>query len=284
MSDTVYRLYRVRRTIHQMLRDRHYMIDQSDIDMSEEDFARSYTGEREGLTIQAQRRDDPTDQIFVFWPTDPKVGVKPIKRCAGGGTGGAAAAVAAPPRLCRFFDGGAPHPDRYMDRMNEDDVKRAILVVQQSLTAFAKQAIVEICAQEGTILEQFQEAELLVNITEHVLVPMHVVLSREEKQTLLKRYRLKEIQLPRMQAHASRLPASVLASAPASRLAPPASRLRHTSPRPARPAVALASRPALPPQVSDPVARYYGLQRGQVVKIVRPSETAGKYVTYRLVF
>ncbi|EOD16322.1 hypothetical protein EMIHUDRAFT_430670 [Emiliania huxleyi CCMP1516] len=208
MSDTVYRLYRVRRTIHQMLRDRHYMIDQSDIDMSEEDFARSYTGEREGLTIQAQRRDDPTDQIFVFWPTDPKVGVKPIKR--------------------------------YMDRMNEDDVKRAILVVQQSLTAFAKQAIVEICAQEGTILEQFQEAELLVNITEHVLVPMHVVLSREEKQTLLK--------------------------------------------RPARPAVALASRPALPPQVSDPVARYYGLQRGQVVKIVRPSETAGKYVTYRLVF
>lgn len=89
-------------------------------------------------------------------------------------------------------------------------------------------------ASSDKIVEHFSEDELVVDITEHELVPEHQLLSPQEKAHLLKQYGLEERQLPQIQKR-------------------------------------------------DPIARYFGAQKGQVFRIVRKSETAGKYVTYRIV-
>ena len=46
-------------------------------------------------------------------------------------------------------------------------------------------------AARAMCLAQFQEQELLVNITKHVLVPQHRILTPEEKRTLLARYKVR---------------------------------------------------------------------------------------------
>jgi DNA-directed RNA polymerase I, II, and III subunit RPABC1 len=50
----------------------------------------------------------------------------------------------------------------------------------------------------GIRFEIFERKELMMNITEHVLVPKHRPLSLEEKKELFDRYKVKDSQLPRI--------------------------------------------------------------------------------------
>jgi DNA-directed RNA polymerase I, II, and III subunit RPABC1 len=196
------KMFRVRKTCFKLLSKRGYIVDDTSLNLTTDQFKSKYgeSPSRENLTILVEKADDPTDQLFVFFPEDEKVGVKPIKT--------------------------------YCQRMKDENVSRAIIVVKVSLTPFAKTAVKEM-ALRGYRVEYFRDSELLVDITEHKLVPEHIVLTDQQKLELLERYRLKPSQLPRI-------------------------------------------------QITDPIARYYGLRHHQVVKIIRPSETAGRYITYRI--
>lgn len=113
----------------------------------------------------------------------------------------------------------------------DNHYRSGILISHVPVSSSAKKEIAKFA--QWTTIEWFLEEDLLINITHHELVPRHVILSRDEKAALLKRYRLKETQLPRI-------------------------------------------------LTKDPVAKYFGMKRGQIVKIIRKSETAGRYASYRL--
>jgi DNA-directed RNA polymerase I, II, and III subunit RPABC1 len=186
-----YKLWRIRKTVMQMCRDRGYLVTQYELDQTLDQFKEQFGDRprfaasrdafhlthrfssmfserrpnRTDLSILVAHNDDPTDQMFVFFPEDAKVGIKTIKQ--------------------------------YCQRMQEENISRAIIVVQQGMTPSAKQSLVDMAPKY--ILEMFLEAELMINITEHELVPEHVVMTPEEKKELLQRYKLKEHQLPRIQ-------------------------------------------------------------------------------------
>jgi len=203
-----YKLWRVRKTFIQLCHDRGYVVTQVELDETLEQFKKIFGDKpsekrpsRSNLEVSVFHRDDPTDKLAVFFPDEPKIGIQMIRN------------------FCK--------------RMQGENTHHAILVVQSSITLPAKQQLIDIAPIY--LIEQFCESELLINVTEHELVPKHVLLTAAEKQQLLQRYKINESNLMRI-------------------------------------------------LVSDPVARYYGLKRGQVVKIIRSSETAGRALTYRLVW
>ncbi|KAL0954653.1 hypothetical protein HGRIS_003605 [Hohenbuehelia grisea] len=205
-GDETARLWKVNRTIHELVHDRGFLVADEEINMDLAEFRTQYastggTVDRNQLNFYTNSQSNPSDQIFVFFTDEKSVGVKTMRKLLG--------------------------------ILEEKSIQRGIIVFPGNMTPSARKVIVAMASQYK--LEEFSEADLLVNIVHHTLVPDHQVLTPEEKKILLEKYRLKETQLPRI-------------------------------------------------QLADPVARYYGLRRGQVVKITRPSETSGRYASYRICF
>lgn len=200
------KLWKARKTAIQMLTDRGYILPSSEkADISFADF------ESSGVSVFAQlygsrETDDASGQLgelkddIVVWFSDKE-------KLAG------------------------DEVKEYWSKMTAQNLTNAVLVYRDQITSQAKQEI-EFNSHLMRI-ELFHIDELQVNITEHQYVPTHIPMKKEQKKRLLKKYRLKDFQLPKILKR-------------------------------------------------DPVARYLGLVPGDVVKIIRPSETAGKYVTYRI--
>ncbi|CAE6416351.1 unnamed protein product [Rhizoctonia solani] len=168
-SREVARLHRVNRTIHELVHDRGYLVAEDEMSMDIQTFKSTFgSGEnidRTRLNFFTNHKDDPTNQIFVFFADEKNVTIKTMRK--------------------------------FLGILDEKGITHGIIVFMEKMTPSARKVITAMSSQYS--LEEFAEADLLVNITHHKLVPQHQVLTPVEKKALLERYRLKETQLPRIQ-------------------------------------------------------------------------------------
>ncbi|XP_044744831.1 DNA-directed RNA polymerases I, II, and III subunit RPABC1-like isoform X2 [Coccinella septempunctata] len=164
----VHKLWRIRKTIFQMCHDRKYCVAQFELDQTFEQFIEEFGYEpslmkpcREDLMIQVQHLADPQDMMFVFFCEKPKIGLKSV--------------------------------ETYLKRMRDQNTRKAIIVVQQGITTAAHEFIENMNPKYS--MEFFLDDELKINVTEHTLVPPHVLLTPEEKEELLSSRSLEECSL-----------------------------------------------------------------------------------------
>ena len=90
---------------------------------------------------------------------------------------------------------GVNHMKDIRTELTTSSIKYVIIVYSFNVTSFAKQAIEEM-KKDGYTVELFKNSELYFNITHHDLVPPHRLLSVDEKAALLKKYRIRPVNLP----------------------------------------------------------------------------------------
>lgn len=165
-------LYKVYSTTISMLKKRGYNVPNL---IKKEEF--NYTN-RDNLIVTAELNKDiyikykelpENSKIIVFFPDDEKIGVRHIRQ--------------------------------YYDRMIELEIFRAILVVRESITSFAKNEILSFANSDNPVnMEVFLDTYLMFDITEHELVPKHELLTDDEKNEVLVKHGIKPLQLPVLRA------------------------------------------------------------------------------------
>ena len=135
LSPSTSRLFRCYRVVSTMLSKRGYAVNVDNINMTPTAFAAKFgqDPDRSSMTIMVEKTDESGKKLMVFFPTDEKVGVKPIKQ--------------------------------YTDFMTTSGAQNAIIVLRQGITTFAKQAVAELAATHT--IEHFKEVRKTNTTTQH---------------------------------------------------------------------------------------------------------------------
>jgi DNA-directed RNA polymerase I, II, and III subunit RPABC1 len=159
--------YRTVVTVNKMMKKREYQLSSSIFEyLNKEDFENNYSnqvnnGEFYHLIFQHKRTNK---KIYVVWISE-KVGNIVIKKI--------------------------------LDTMRGLKISDCILIHENKITAYAS-ATIKMLKNQGIFFEIFAIEFLIIDITEHKMVPEHSVCSKEEKEKLLEQYSATEDKLPKI--------------------------------------------------------------------------------------
>nr|QBK86456.1 MAG: DNA-directed RNA polymerase subunit 5 [Marseillevirus LCMAC102] len=167
------KFWKSRKTILEVLIDRKYPIDKKDF-LTYDEFV-VWVNDTESIDIETLKENmgltyeinnQPDSKIMIFWPKELKVGtnIRTIYR-----------------------------------KMEEENVKRAIIVIDVGVTAFGS-ATVRGLKQINVNIDIYTFPETLFNVTKHSYVPSHLVCTPDEKKKIMKSYAVNNSQLPHIKA------------------------------------------------------------------------------------
>ena len=160
------KLWKSRKTMLEVLRDRKYPVDEDDFidhkEFVEQNEGRDEVTIRKEMTLQYEKT--PSDKIMVIWPNENKLGTN-IREIA-----------------------------LELDNL---EVTRAIIVINDSVTNWGK-GFIRRLRVEKTYIDIYTLDESQFNIMGHVLVPKHQVCTPSEKKKILSAYSVKPDKIPQI--------------------------------------------------------------------------------------
>jgi DNA-directed RNA polymerase I, II, and III subunit RPABC1 len=156
-------LYKVRETILEMINDRGYYVPESE-NITFEEFVLKYNNKNIDIFINDEVKNK---KIYIHFHNDIK----------------------------NFSKGDLKSiTQKVISEFSDEDINLILLLREKENSAVSK----ELMKEAYKNVEVFLKKNMLFNITHHVLVPKHILLSKEEEKDLLEKYNTNKGKLPKI--------------------------------------------------------------------------------------
>jgi DNA-directed RNA polymerase I, II, and III subunit RPABC1 len=156
-------LYKVRQTVLEMISDRGYVIPLHMLSITFEQFSIQYDQKNIDLYIENENKDK---KYYVYFHVDKAFGKNDMKSIV----------------------------QKIINQYNDDNMGIIILLKDKESTSIMKEKSKVLYKN----VEFFEQQKMTFNITKHIFVPKHIILSREEEEEVLEKYQATKSKFPKI--------------------------------------------------------------------------------------